>query len=106
MHYAEMNLDGGFGTTVLALYAIGGLLLFVVSLLPGKSALWRVGGAILGLAIAGWAGWVLLFGGWIIINFYIALLPFILAGKAVWEWFQSRKAQPEPAPAEALPPQG
>ncbi|MGH3649052.1 MAG: hypothetical protein ACRDTM_17975 [Micromonosporaceae bacterium] len=107
MHYAEMNLDSGFGTTVLALYAIGGIVLFAVSLLPGKSPLWRVGGAILGLVIAGWAGYVFLFGGWIIINYYIALLPFILAGKQVWDWFQARNAQPEqPAPAESAPPQG
>ncbi|MGH3739514.1 MAG: hypothetical protein ACRDT6_28540 [Micromonosporaceae bacterium] len=93
-HLAESSLDGGLGNTVLVLYTIGGLVLAVVSLLPGKSPLWRIGGVILGLVVAGWASYVLLFGGWIIINYYVALLPFILAGKQVWDWFQSRRAQP------------
>jgi len=96
MHLATIDLNGPMGNLILAVYVIGGITLFAVSLLPGKSALWRVGGAIVGLGIASWAAYVFLFGGWIVINFYVALLPFILAVKAIVDYFKNRNATQEP----------
>jgi hypothetical protein len=101
MHLATIDLNGPMGNLILAVYVIGGITLFAVSLLPGRSALWRVGGAILGLGIAIWAAYVFLFGGWIVINFYVALLPFILAIKAIVDYFKNRNAKDEPQPGFA-----
>jgi hypothetical protein len=101
MHQAAIDLNGTGGSLILSLYIIGGITLVVVSLLPGKTVLWRIGGSLLGIGIAIWAGYVFLFGGWIIINFYVALLPFILAIKAIVDFFKNRKANDEPQPGLA-----
>ncbi len=86
---------------MLVLYIVGGLTLLVTSLLPGNTGAWRYIGSVLGLVVAGWAAWALLFGGWIIINFYVMLFPFILAFKAISAAVKARKAARVPAPVAA-----
>jgi hypothetical protein len=86
-----IDLNGTEGNVILLAYIVGGILLFVTSLLPGSSTGWRIFGMVAGLGVALWSAYVLLFGGWIIVNFYILLLPIILAVRAIVAAVKSRK---------------
>ncbi|MFC7481543.1 hypothetical protein ACFQX7_17935 [Luedemannella flava] len=97
MNLAVIDLDNGLGDVILPIYMIGGVLLFITSFFPGNKIGWRIFSAVAGLGIAGWAGYVFLFGGTIIINLYIALLPFILAGKGIIALIKRSKEEPAPA---------
>ncbi len=92
MYQAQLNLDGSFGTVILILYIVGGILLMATASLPGNSTGWRVFGSILGIGLAAWAAYALLFGGWIIVSFFVVALPFILAVKGFTAMLQRGKA--------------
>ncbi|GAA1736316.1 hypothetical protein [Luedemannella helvata] len=96
---------------ILPIYMIGGILLFITSFLPGNKIGWRIFSAVAGIGVAAWAGYVWLFGGRIIVNLYIAVLPFILAGKGIIAMIKRAKEGPaqSAAPhhaASAPPPYG
>jgi hypothetical protein len=91
MPLAALNLDGTTGDLILGLYAIGGLLLAGTALLPGSSTLARVLKAVIGLGLAGWSAYVFLFGGYILLNYYVAALPFILAFQGVRAMMKRRE---------------
>lgn len=80
---ATIDLDGTGGNVLLIFYIIGGLAMIVASLLPGNSVVWKVIGPILGVVVVGWATYVLLFGGWIPISFYLLVLPILLVVRGV-----------------------
>ncbi|WP_344137912.1 hypothetical protein [Luedemannella flava] len=103
MNLAVIDLDNGLGDVILPIYMIGGVLLFITSFFPGNKIGWRIFSAVAGLGIAGWAGYVFLFGGTIIINLYIALLPFILAGKGIIALIKRSKEEPAPAAPYGAP---
>ncbi|MGY0231295.1 hypothetical protein [Longispora urticae] len=112
MPLATIDLDNGFGNFVLILYMVGGLALIITSLLNTQSRGWQIGGSLAGLVVLLWAAFVFLFGGWIIISFYVAILPFLLAGSAIKAKFAQRKVNqnlhllPPPAAPQGYPAPG
>ncbi|MEV6523352.1 hypothetical protein AB0M43_15480 [Longispora sp. NPDC051575] len=112
MPLATIDLDNGFGNFVLILYMVGGLALIITSLLNTQSRGWQIGGSLAGLVVLLWAGFVFLFGGWIIISFYVAILPFLLAGSAIKAKFAQRKVNqnlhllPPPVAPQGYPAPG
>lgn len=104
MNLATMDLDGGVGNAVLTLYIIGGVVLFATSFFPGNSTGWRVFSGVAGFGIVVWTAYVWLFGGYIIISYYVAVLPFILAFRAISAMLKRRKEQAaQPANPYAAP---
>jgi hypothetical protein len=107
MSAALANLNGGFGHAVLVLYLIGGVMLAVSAAFPGQSIAQRAGRVVIGVFVVGWAGYVLLFGGQIIISWYVAALPFILAIQGIVASLRSRQSpsssRPQLAPGQPLP---
>jgi hypothetical protein len=93
-----LHFDGAAGHTVLVLYMLGGVVLAISAAFPGDSSGSRAARIIIGAVAFVWAGYVLLFGGWILISYYIALLPFILAGQGIVAAVKRRKAPPVAAP--------
>ncbi len=115
MSAALANLNGGFGDAVLVLYLIGGVMLAVSAAFPGQSSAQRAGRVVIGVVVVGWAGYVLLFGGWIIISWYVAVLPFILAVQGIVAAVRSKRspsssppplAPGQPSPYPQFPPAG
>jgi hypothetical protein len=91
---ATISLDGTGGDVLLLAYIIGGIVLAASALLPGNSAGWRVLSVVLGLGFAIWAGYVLLFGGWIIISAKVLLFPIILIIRSIVSSVKRSKAKP------------
>jgi hypothetical protein len=106
MSLATINLDGGMGNVVLGLYALGGVLLAASALLPGTKTWVRVLKVVIGLGLAAWSAWVWLFGGFIIVNLYVAILPFLLAFQGVMAMVKSRREGEHAAQQQAVSPQG
>src|SRR6266545_3182517 len=99
MNQAILNLDGTGGEVLLLAYIVGGVTLFATSLLPGNSTGWRIFSTIVGLGMAIWAGYVLLFGGYIIISAKILLLPLLLIVRSIVAFFKrDKKSEATPAP--------
>lgn len=98
MSLATLNLDGGLSDLVLGLYALGGILLAATALLPGTKTWLRVLKVVLGLGLAVWSAWVWLFGGYIIINLYVAILPFLLAFQGIMAMVKSRREREQAVP--------
>src|SRR6266511_3175792 len=97
MNQAILNLDGTGGEVLLLAYIVGGVTLFATSLLPGNSTGWRIFSTIVGLGMAIWAGYVLLFGGYIIISAKILLLLLIV--RSIVAFFKrDKKSEATPAP--------
>lgn len=106
MSLATLNLDGGMGDVVLGLYALGGVLLAASALLPGTKTWVRVLKVVIGLGLAAWSAWVWLFGGFIIVSLYIAILPFLLAFQGLMAMVKSRREREQAVPQQPVPPQG
>jgi hypothetical protein len=102
MNLAVIDLDGPLGNWILGLYILGGILLFITSFFPGNKIGWRIFSAVAGAGIAIWAAYVLLFGGTIILNAYVAVLPFILAFKGISAMVKRNKNKDE-TPGYAAP---
>src|SRR3954469_19536569 len=102
MNLAVIDLDGGLGQTILTCYVVGGILLFITSFFPGNKIGWRIFSAVAGAGIAIWGAYVWLFGGTIIINFYVAALPFILAFKGISAMIKRNRNKDE-TPGYAAP---
>lgn len=94
---ATVDLDGTGGHALLIAYIIGGLVLIVTSLLPGNTTLWKVLGALIGAVFVVWAGYVLIFGGFIIISFKILILPVLGIIRAIVA-LSRRNRTPAPSP--------
>ena len=102
MNLATLSLDGPGGTLLLLAYAFGGLVLVGTSMLRGNSTGWRIFGAFAGIGLTLWSGYVLIFNGFIIISYYVLLLPYILAFRAIATAVKSRRQPTSQLP----PPQG
>lgn len=80
---AVIDLNGTGGNVLLLVYIVGGLAMIVASLLPGNSTAWKILGPILGVLVVGWSTYVLVFGGWIPISFYLLILPVLLVIRGI-----------------------
>jgi hypothetical protein len=101
LHQAALSLDNPAGEALLIAYVVGGILLAAASLLPGNSIGWRIFSIVVGLGVAAWAGYVFLFGGWIIISFKILILPIVLVVKSIVTTVKRK----DTAPAAPMPGQ-
>jgi hypothetical protein len=115
VYQATIDLDGTGGNLLLLAYIVGGLVLAATAFLPGNKVIWRVISGVIGLGMAAWAGYVFLFGGFIIISFKILLLPIILGVRGIISAVKRRKEPPAPnygplgqggAPNMAMPAYG
>ena len=104
MNLAQINLDNGFGHTVLIIYVIGGLVLALSAAFPNQSNGARAARVALGLILTIWAGYVLILGGWIIISIYAAIVPYLLAAQGLWAMFKG-DSTPQPTGPPLAPGQ-
>ncbi|MFG2043225.1 hypothetical protein [Dactylosporangium sp. NPDC048998] len=91
-----MDLNGTGGDVLLLFYIIGGLATIGSGLLPGSKIGWRVFSIVAGLVMTIWAGWVLLFGGWILISFKVLIMPVLLVIRGVRAAFKRRDESTQP----------
>jgi hypothetical protein len=83
LYQAVLSLDNPAGEALLIAYIVGGILLAAAAILPGNSVGWRIFSVVVGLGMAAWAGYVFLFGGWIIFSIKILILPVVLVVRAI-----------------------
>jgi len=83
--------------TVLIMYVVSGLLIIACAMMPGQGPLSRVVTLLVGLLIAGWGGWIIVFGAWHLVGTRLAVLP-ILAVLVLLKSLILVSRQPHPVP--------
>ncbi|MFD0575535.1 hypothetical protein [Dactylosporangium darangshiense] len=73
--------------------------------MPGSSKGWRIFSIVAGLIFVVWAGYVLLFGGWILISLKILIAPVLLVVRGVRDWIKKGKESTQPQFQAAAPGQ-
>jgi hypothetical protein len=100
-----VDISGTGGDVLLLFYIVGGLATIVSGLLPGSSKGWRIFSIVAGLIFVVWAGYVLLFGGWILISLKILIAPVLLVVRGVRDWIKKGKESTQPQFQAAVPGQ-
>jgi hypothetical protein len=89
--------------TVLVLYVVSGLLMVACAMVPGQGPLFRVVTLLVGLAIAGWGTWIIVFGAWQLVGNQLAVLP-ILAVLVLLKSLALAMRRPDPVPYPVASP--